>query len=511
MGSRYFFAIVLAVLIGTVSSFAKDYYVSPSGDDSRDGSISRPWQHIAFATCGGSYACSCTVNNPNRITAGDTLFIREGKYSEHDIRMANTGTSAAWIVIKAYPDEKDTIDCQKISSGFNVGTFQTNNYIVMDGLFIKNPLQAGIRIGENYTGDHLIIKNCRFEGLVQNDNSACVFLSTSNDTRIDNCVMVGSDSTNLNYCGIQIFRGNGSDTIQHCDISHFAEGIFYKHCSLGYMQTVIRNNFIHDNHANGLWISSDQVLMQNNLVVNNGTSGVSIWEDAGGTGGSNSSVLHNTVYNQRYTMQMNWGGQYDTLTKDHGVRNDTLVNNIFYGNNGELGSYCVWAYAPDSAFTNNPPDDSSNYNCYYDTATSNVMRWQGTTYTLTNWRVTHPTLDANSIQGAPTFANVSGMMDSIKDFKLLSGNGYRAASDGMNMGANVDSVGLQGSQTTFISDPTRNNRRIFSQFGTQAHCSIFLETHRTALISGEQVYDIQGQQIRNNQVRPNGMYVSVKR
>ncbi|MGB7569029.1 MAG: right-handed parallel beta-helix repeat-containing protein, partial [Chitinivibrionales bacterium] len=367
------------------------------------------------------------------------------------------------------------------------------------------------RIGENYTGDHWIIKNCRFEGLVQNDNSACVFLSSSNDTRIENCIMIGTDSTNLNYCGIQIFRGNGSDTIQHCNISHFAEGIFYKHCSLGYMQTVIRNNFIHDNNANGLWISSDHVTMQNNLIVNNVTSGISIWEDAGGTGGSNSSVLHNTVYNQRYTMALNWGGQYDTLTKDHGVRNDTLVNNIFYGNNGELGSYCVWAYAPDSAFADNPPEDSSNYNCYYNTATSNVMRWQGTTYTLANWKIAHSTLDAHSVQGQPTFANTSGTLTTNQDFRLLSGNGYRAASDGMDMGANIDSVGLQGGLNTSISEPAKNNRKFFSQFGTQAHCLILLETHRMALISGEQVFDIRGQQMRNDQVRPNGMYVSMKR
>ena len=60
--------LMLMILTGTASSYAKNYYVSPSGDDSHDGSISSPWKHIAFATCGGSYACSCTVNNPNRIT-----------------------------------------------------------------------------------------------------------------------------------------------------------------------------------------------------------------------------------------------------------------------------------------------------------------------------------------------------------------------------------------------------------------------------------------------------------
>jgi hypothetical protein len=41
--------------------------------------------------------------------------------------------------------------------------------------------------------------------------------------------------------------------------------------------------------------------------------------------------------------------------------------------------------------------------------------------------------------------------------------------------------------------------------------SIILATGRSFTHSGEQVFDIRGRQIRNDQVRPNGIYVSVKR
>jgi hypothetical protein len=502
----HFPAPVLLVLICTIPALSKNYYVSPLGDDAHDGSISSPLQQIAFATCGGAYACSCATNNPNRITAGDTLFVRGGKYPEHNIRMANTGTSAAWIVIKAYPNETDTIDCQKNGPGFNVGTSQANNYVVMDGLFIKDPLQAGIRIGENYQGNHWIIKNCRFEGLVQSDNSACVFLSSSNTTLVDNCTMTGTDNTNLNYCGVQIFRGDGSITITNCDISHFGEGIFYKHCSLGSAETVIKNNFIHDNKANGLWISSDHVTMQNNLVVNNNNSGISLWEDAGGTGGSNSSMLHNTVYNQRYTMTINWGGQYGQ-NGDHGARNDTLVDNVFYGNNGELGSYCVWAYAPDSAFVNNPPDEISDNNCYYNAVTSNVVRWQGALYTLANWKTVHSTLDKNSVQGQPVFANPSGTLTTIADFRLLAGSGYRAASDGADMGANIDSIGLRNNQISNIHD--REPRGSTIKTGPRDRISLRCLTVTGSLksIKGP-VFDTDGRKVRKNQIRSCGIVIT---
>jgi hypothetical protein len=494
-------AFVLTVLIGMLPTFAANYYVSPSGDDAHNGSFSNPWKHIAFATCGGAYACSCTTINPNPITAGDTLFVRGGTYLEHGIRMANTGTSSAWIVIKAFPNEKDTIDCQKISSGFNVGASQTNNYVVIDGLFIKNPLQAGIRIGENHQGNHWVIRNCRFEGLVQSDNSACVFLSSSINTLIDNCVMIGTDSTNLNICGVQIFRGDGSDTIINCDISHFAEGVFYKHCSLGNGQTVIRNNFIHDNNAHGFWISSDHVTMQNNLVVNN-IGGITLWEDAGGTGGSFSSILHNTVYHSGYSMLISSGGQRDTMSGDHGATHDTVRNSVLFGNNSEMGSLGIWPY-PDPGY-DSIHAAASDYNCYYNTGINpaKVIREFGQTYTLAAWQAKYPAQDMHSIQGLPAFANPSGTLTAIGDFKLLSGNGFRSASDGLDMGANIDSVGTREERTFVIRGSAGNGRTTFSRHGRLTHFVLLAANRRLPLTVKDQIYDIRGQRLQKDQVRP---------
>lgn len=432
-----FMGILIAAM--QVLGMGKTYYVSPSGVDNGAGTIDHPWKHIAFATCGGSYACSCAKKNSYLLNAGDTLFVRGGTYFEHDIRMKNTGKSNAWIVIKAFQNEKDTIDCQHIASGFNMGTSQTNNYIVLDGLFLKNPWQAGIRIGENFKGDHWIIKNCRFEGLKQADNSACVFLSTSCNTRIDNCVMIGNNTTNFNYCGIQIFRGDGSDTIINCDISHFAEGIFYKHGSLGDKQTLIKNNFIRDNSQHGLWISSDHVTIQNNLVIHNG-AGVVFWEDAGGTGGGYSSVLHNTFYNNDYTVEICSRGELNARTGDHGAKHDTIKNNILFGTNSEMGSLAMW---PDP----DPHYDSihatiSNHNCYYNTGENQVevIREFGETYTLPQWKARCPKRDSGSINEKPVFAKKSGVLCAIEDFEITGGRAKNGASDGADMGADVSLI-----------------------------------------------------------------------
>ena len=55
----------------------------------------------------------------------------------------------------------------------------------------------------------------------------------------------------------------------------------------------------------------------------------------------------------------------------------------------------------------------------------------------------------------------------------------------------------------------KNNRNYFSQAGAKPHCSIILANRRIASISAEIVFDIRGQRVQSDQVRPGGIFISV--
>ena len=86
---------------------AANYYVDPvNGSDSNPGTLSQPWQHIAYATCGGDVEhCPSVGTNSSRIMAGDILYLRGGTYGERGIYIDNTGTASNPITIRNYPGE----------------------------------------------------------------------------------------------------------------------------------------------------------------------------------------------------------------------------------------------------------------------------------------------------------------------------------------------------------------------------------------------------------------------
>jgi hypothetical protein len=73
---------------------ASDFYVALNGNDASDGSIGRPWHSIKVSI--------------RKLRAGDTLFIREGKYYEYQIDSfpLNEATQERRIIVKNYAAEK---------------------------------------------------------------------------------------------------------------------------------------------------------------------------------------------------------------------------------------------------------------------------------------------------------------------------------------------------------------------------------------------------------------------
>lgn len=87
---------VECVMSGVVEQQPREYYVSPHGDDNNAGSFSSPWR---------------TINHSiERLSRGDVLYLREGRYYEHEIRIGLKGTALEPITIQAYPGERAIID-----------------------------------------------------------------------------------------------------------------------------------------------------------------------------------------------------------------------------------------------------------------------------------------------------------------------------------------------------------------------------------------------------------------
>ena len=123
-----------------------EYYVSTSGDDTKNGSILEPWKTFSYAI--------------SRLVAGDTLFIRGGTYNQQFLMTNKNGTVANPITIQNYSGEKVIMDATGI-------TFPPNEhgelelvgcaYIVIDGVSVENSVNRGIIL---WTSHHITVKNC---------------------------------------------------------------------------------------------------------------------------------------------------------------------------------------------------------------------------------------------------------------------------------------------------------------------------------------------------------------
>lgn len=83
------------VVIFCAQVFANDYYVSNSGDDSDQGTFSKPWETVQHAF--------------DQVSAGDTVHIRAGKYHEAVVANGLKGNSGNHITFTNYNDEKVVI------------------------------------------------------------------------------------------------------------------------------------------------------------------------------------------------------------------------------------------------------------------------------------------------------------------------------------------------------------------------------------------------------------------
>lgn len=244
-----------------------------------------------------------------------------------------------WIIIK-------DIECW-LGGGACI-SLQNSNNIQVDS--IKSTLYwHGIDIGNN--SNHNLIKNC----VVQQNRSGIYIRTNSSFNTIDNCKAFHNGnlptwSTN-DRAGIAIGASgiNLGNIIENCDIANNGgpnsdPGLI----AFQAPQTIFRGNHVHDNYSSGIFVAihSDNSLVINNVVENNGKLGV----QAGYKGIAGLSIRrshtvrieNNTITNNHVSSDSRWvgrdlgpaGGLDIRGLPDDNMRNIQLINNITTGTIG---------------------------------------------------------------------------------------------------------------------------------------------------------------------------------
>jgi hypothetical protein len=324
--------------VANLAANACTLYVSPSGSDANPGTLSAPWQTPQQAA--------------NGATAGQTVCFRGGSYpqtvtSGYQQTFNNSGSQGNPIVFTNYPGEVAVI-------------------------------QGSTRINGSYL---------TFRGTPQAVGSC---------DAINPCGLVFEGSQGYNVDGIDICCAVNSSpnfvVFDHVEIrkATYHAGIYQEGCN-----NSIVGSYVHDNGAfnanrsedNGIYWSttpsgcSNGGLIANNLVENNYSKGIQLYDGGSSTSPANVTVTENTSVNNGAQGAVVWG--------DHNV----FVNNVLYNNNNLSGGAAAGAQAGLYSGTTNLVD----HNLTFD-PTGN-----------SGWDNPAGCCMANNMQADPLFVSPSGL------------------------------------------------------------------------------------------------------
>ena len=283
------------------------YYVTTTGNDAHPGTETQPFRTIMYG-----------ISN---LKAGDTLYIKEGVYTE-GILLIPSGTS--WdehVTIAAYPGHTVVINGEY--SGYIV-YISSSHHIVMDGLVFDgaNTSKQAICIGSET--HHIRIQNAE----IKNASGCGIIVKTDSNEFVN--LAIHHNGTSGRGHGVYV-KGD-HNLIGGCAVHHSAGwGIHvYDNEDRRTNYNVVRNNVVYDNGQGnydgrgvgiGLYLGTGNVAY-NNIVWGNYV-GIAVNHDAVDT-----KIYHNTVYDNRVSGIKIRGGNFK-----YGPSVGTIVrNNIVYQN-----------------------------------------------------------------------------------------------------------------------------------------------------------------------------------
>jgi len=298
--------LTLCAVIATAVTpvYATDYWVKNGGNNGADG--------LSPATAWATLQHAANVVNP-----GDVVHVLDGSYQGFDLR--RSGAPGNPITFKAEAAAAlITADNPVTPDGINV---ENAAHVVIDGFVVNNRTRTGVR---SAVAQDITIRNCH----LGHNGRWGVLTGFVDDVVIEN------------------------NEAHHSQIEH---GIYVSNSG---DRPIIRNNLVHDNHANGIHMNGDASLggdgiisdalvernviygngaaggsginmdgvttsiVRNNLLYDNHASGISLYRIDGGSGSSGNLVVNNTIINAadgRWSVNIN-----------NGSSGNTVLNNILY-------------------------------------------------------------------------------------------------------------------------------------------------------------------------------------
>ena len=392
---------------------------------------------------GGSWISSIsantiTLNAPNTVHNTLTNF-GPGDWYEigHDSTnvLGNSGNDAS---LKSYI----TFD------GF---TIQANNGTELGAVYMEGPDNPPYSTGN-------VIRNCTFIGpsvkqIVHGDNKQFIFIQNNDNLTIENCsfMRLYQRANWHNTSGIKTYA-NTDIYVRNCEFSNMTLPIYFKSATDGIL---IENNFIHDCYK-AIDVSSNMgshtnVEIRHNILARCSNQTLSVYTEVDSRNTmDNYNIHHNTFYN---SVSADGGLLGITIPAVKYATGYRIHNNVFqsplktggfqetinlqvYGVSYQIDLIDYNAYGYPMKIGTRKTDESFPH---YD---STMTSWRERTSPDIN--LTGGAHDLNSVGDFPVlFINSNGTMSESSDFALATDSpGYRAGSDGKDMGADISLVGV---------------------------------------------------------------------
>ena len=493
--AKVIFIAGLTLFLFSKTSNAATHYVSPAG--------SATWANSTNI----STPCAITTAFANAI-AGDLVYFRGGNYyfpqstnyetPPSGYSIANSGTSGNPITFKAYTGEIPNFVGYRGWSGNEQVLMLSNNSrtnLTFDG-FSFEAFSGANGTGTRFTPEivlfsasdvalNIIIQNCTFTGttISLQDNHHMIWIGGpagyySSYVTIRNCLfkdMIAA-SSNSDFHGVAAIMPYGYPpishhvTIQNNEFRNCSVGIYFKGSSnppATYFN--ISNNFFNRVEAavafnpNG----GDYHSIYNNIIVLSRVSGSSSRILAGvdfdgyqGTPSTGNQFYNNTIYSTDNVSNGSGG------LVGHAATTQIYNNIIKLGNLGGIEKTGVAYFYSNSSLTylNNNNFGNSPFSFHViSTDYSTISTLQAANILVNTSNPCFSRQPCNNIAASPVFTNGSGLLNTPLDFLLtVASPGYRAGSDGKDMGANVT---LVGPTPGAIGDPPPSSPKNFLIMG----------------------------------------------
>lgn len=297
---------VCTFCVGVAS--ATDFYVSPTGSASGDGSISRPWTFTAALAA------------PAAVHPGDTIWMRGGTYAMKtpaEFWNKLNGTATAPIIFRRYPGESVKIDLRNMASSLYV--YGSNTWFW--GLEITS---TGIPRSTSLTGPWSIL------------NSSIEVHGPG--TKFINCY-VHDLSQGLSYWNDSSGAEAYGNIVLHVgwqggDRGH-GHAIYSQNLATGATRKLLSDNFLGEAFDIGLQLYGSgaayvqDYLLSGNVIWDNGIpTGTNVDQlviSGGGASKKNIEVDTNFVYNSGTSGYSRIGWQWDGENKDVNIHGNWFV------------------------------------------------------------------------------------------------------------------------------------------------------------------------------------------